>query len=92
MLQAGALGRSGGPCYAEQTACRPACVPRARPPAPSPSPRAGRLSASPNAYVRPSPARGTRGGVARATFDAIILCEAAGYSKVRAVERLGAGV
>lgn len=43
-----------------------------------------RLSASPDAYVRPSPARGTLGGVARSTFDAIIICEAAGYTKVRA--------
>lgn len=41
-----------------------------------------RLSASLEAYVRPSPARGTLGGVARATFDAILICEAAGYSKV----------
>lgn len=40
-----------------------------------------RLSSSPDAYVRPTPARGTLGGVARSTFDAIIICEAAGYTK-----------
>lgn len=49
-----------------------------------------RLSANPHAYVRPSPARGTLGGVARATSDAIIICEAAGYSKVL-VETVGVG-
>ncbi|PRW61519.1 Methylmalonic aciduria type A mitochondrial [Chlorella sorokiniana] len=52
--------------------------------------RMQRLSSSPDAYVRPSPARGTLGGVARATFDAIIICEAAGYSKVL-VETVGVG-
>ncbi|KAL4421731.1 hypothetical protein ABPG77_002347 [Micractinium sp. CCAP 211/92] len=52
--------------------------------------RMPRLSASPDAYVRPTPARGTLGGVARSTFDAIILCEAAGYTKVL-VETVGVG-
>ncbi|KAI3432586.1 hypothetical protein D9Q98_004134 [Chlorella vulgaris] len=52
--------------------------------------RMPRLSASLEAYVRPSPARGTLGGVARATFDAILICEAAGYSKVL-VETVGVG-
>lgn len=36
------------------------------------------LSRSANAYVRPSPTRGTLGGVTRSTYDAIQLCEAAG--------------
>lgn len=52
--------------------------------------RMGRLSTSDDAYVRPSPARGTLGGVARATFDAILICEAAGYTKVL-VETVGVG-
>ncbi|KAL4452556.1 hypothetical protein ABPG75_008218 [Micractinium tetrahymenae] len=54
--------------------------------------RMPRLSASPDAYVRPSPARGTLGGVARSTFDAITICEAAGYTKARVlVETVGVG-
>ncbi|EFN57561.1 hypothetical protein CHLNCDRAFT_21255 [Chlorella variabilis] len=52
--------------------------------------RMPRLSASADAYVRPSPARGTLGGVARSTVDAISICEAAGYSKVL-VETVGVG-
>lgn len=52
--------------------------------------RMPRLSSSPDAYVRPTPARGTLGGVARSTFDAIIICEAAGYTKVL-VETVGVG-
>ena len=40
--------------------------------------------------MRPSPARGTLGGVARATSDAIIICEAAGYTRVL-VETVGVG-
>lgn len=41
-----------------------------------------RLSTSPAAYVRPTPTCGTLGGVARATTDAITICEAAGYNKI----------
>lgn len=36
------------------------------------------LSADRRAFVRPSPARGALGGVARRTEDAILLCECAG--------------
>jgi LAO/AO transport system kinase len=37
------------------------------------------LSRDPNAFIRPSPAGGTLGGVTRSTNEAIVLCEAAGY-------------
>lgn len=52
--------------------------------------RCRRLSGSPNAFVRPSPARGTLGGVAQATSDAILICEAAGFGRVL-VETVGVG-
>ncbi|KAJ3286799.1 ArgK protein [Rhizoclosmatium globosum] len=48
------------------------------------------LSRDDNAYVRPSPSRGTLGGVARNTSDAIVLCEAAGYDIIL-VETVGVG-
>jgi len=48
------------------------------------------LSRLPEAYVRPSPSRGTLGGVTRTTQDAIVLCEAAGYDIVL-VETVGVG-
>ncbi|KAI8607118.1 ArgK protein, partial [Chytriomyces sp. MP71] len=48
------------------------------------------LSRHDNAYVRPSPSRGTLGGVARNTSDAILLCEAAGYDIIL-VETVGVG-
>jgi LAO/AO transport system kinase len=44
--------------------------------------RMPKLSADRRAYVRPSPARGALGGVARATQDAITLCECAGYDRI----------
>lgn len=37
------------------------------------------LSRDVNAFVRPSPARGTLGGVTRTTNEAVLVCEAAGY-------------
>eukprot|EP00887_Chlorella_sp_A99_P007428 scaffold2.g7428.t1 len=46
--------------------------------------RMARLAADPRAYVRPSPARGTLGGVARATSDAMLICEAGGFNKAGA--------
>ena len=52
--------------------------------------RMDRLAVHPNAFVRPSPARGTLGGVARATRETIILCGAAGYDVV-IVETVGVG-
>ncbi len=48
------------------------------------------LSADPHAFVRPSPAGQTLGGVTRATRQAIALCEAAGYDRV-IVETVGVG-
>ena len=46
------------------------------------------LSCDLNAYIRPSPSRGSLGGVTRTTNDAIVLCEAAGYDIVL-VETVG---
>nr|XP_060634864.1 methylmalonic aciduria type A protein, mitochondrial isoform X2 [Anolis sagrei ordinatus] len=43
-----------------------------------------------NAYIRPSPTRGTLGGVTRTTNEAILLCEAGGYDIVL-VETVGVG-
>src|SRR3954454_21150826 len=40
--------------------------------------RMARLSADPDAFIRPSPAAGTLGGVARATAQAMAVLEAAG--------------
>lgn len=52
--------------------------------------RMGRLSGSPDAYIRPSPSAGTLGGVARATTQAILVLEAAGFDVVL-VETVGVG-
>lgn len=52
--------------------------------------RMEQLSNNPNAFVRPSPAADALGGVARATMEAIILCEAAGYDSI-IVETVGVG-
>jgi len=52
--------------------------------------RMGRLGHDPRAYVRPSPAAGTLGGVARATVQAIAVLEAAGHDVVL-VETVGVG-
>ena len=52
--------------------------------------RMARLSVDPNAYIRPSPAAGTLGGVARATSQAMAVLEAAGYDVV-VVETVGVG-
>jgi LAO/AO transport system kinase len=48
------------------------------------------LSQNQNAFIRPSPAAGSLGGVARKTREAIILCEAAGYDVIL-VETVGVG-
>jgi LAO/AO transport system kinase len=48
------------------------------------------LSMHPDAFVRPSSASGTLGGVARATSEAIQLCEAAGFDLIL-VETVGVG-
>ncbi len=52
--------------------------------------RMERLSNSPQAYVRPSPAAGTLGGVARATRETMLLLEAAGFDIIL-VETVGVG-
>ena len=49
-----------------------------------------RLAVDDNAFIRPSPTAGTLGGVARATREAIVLMEAAGYDVVL-VETVGVG-
>ena len=48
------------------------------------------LSKEKNAFIRPSPAAGSLGGVARKTRETIILCEAAGFDTVF-VETVGVG-
>ncbi|MEO5852714.1 MAG: methylmalonyl Co-A mutase-associated GTPase MeaB [Nocardioides sp.] len=52
--------------------------------------RMPRLSVDPGAYIRPSPAAGTLGGVARATTQAMAVLEAAAYDVVL-VETVGVG-
>jgi LAO/AO transport system kinase len=52
--------------------------------------RMARLSASDQAYIRPSPASGTLGGVAAKTREGMLLCEAAGFDVVL-VETVGIG-
>src|SRR3954468_5420594 len=52
--------------------------------------RMAQLSASDNAFIRPSPASGTLGGVAAKTREAMLLCEAAGFDVVL-VETVGIG-
>lgn len=52
--------------------------------------RMERLSVHAQAYIRPSPASGTLGGVAEKTREAMLVCEAAGYDVVM-VETVGVG-
>ncbi len=52
--------------------------------------RMERLSVAENAFIRPSPASGTLGGVAAQTREAMLLCEAAGFDVV-IVETVGVG-
>jgi LAO/AO transport system kinase len=52
--------------------------------------RMSSLSSSDRAFVRPSPSRGTLGGVAQRTRETMLLCEAAGYANVL-VETVGVG-
>ena len=52
--------------------------------------RMERLSVHAMAYIRPSPASGTLGGVAEMTREAMLVCEAAGYDTV-IVETVGVG-
>jgi LAO/AO transport system kinase len=52
--------------------------------------RMARLAVDANAFIRPSPASGTLGGVAAKTRETMLLCEAAGYDVV-IVETVGVG-
>jgi LAO/AO transport system kinase len=52
--------------------------------------RMARLGADINAFIRPSPASGTLGGVAARTRETMLLCEAAGYDVIL-VETVGVG-
>ncbi|MFM7069725.1 MAG: methylmalonyl Co-A mutase-associated GTPase MeaB [Actinomycetes bacterium] len=52
--------------------------------------RMERLAVSPGAFIRPSPAGTTLGGVTRATRETIVVCEAAGFDVVL-VETVGVG-
>ena len=52
--------------------------------------RMPRLARDPAAFVRPTPAQGALGGVARHTRETLLLCEAAGFDVVL-VETVGVG-
>jgi LAO/AO transport system kinase len=52
--------------------------------------RMAELARHPDAFIRPTPAGGTLGGVARRTREALLLCEAAGFDLV-IVETVGVG-
>lgn len=48
------------------------------------------LSTLKNVYIRPSPNSGTLGGIAKATYETILLCEAAGFDFI-IIETVGVG-
>src|SRR5229473_1295163 len=52
--------------------------------------RMAQLAADPRAFIRPSPAAGTLGGVAAKTRETMLICEAAGYDVIL-VETVGTG-
>jgi LAO/AO transport system kinase len=52
--------------------------------------RMSSLAAADQAFIRPSPSRGTFGGVAQRTREAMLLCEAAGFGTIL-VETVGVG-
>jgi LAO/AO transport system kinase len=52
--------------------------------------RMTRLARDPNAFVRPTPASGSLGGVARKTRETMLVCEAAGFDVIL-VETVGVG-
>jgi len=52
--------------------------------------RMEKLAIDPNAFIRPSPASGTLGGVGRRTRETMLVCEAAGYDVV-IIETVGVG-
>jgi LAO/AO transport system kinase len=48
------------------------------------------LSRHPSAFIRPSPSGGALGGVAHRTYEAMLLCEAAGFDTIL-IESVGVG-
>jgi LAO/AO transport system kinase len=52
--------------------------------------RMARLAVDPNAFIRPSPAAGSLGGVAAKTRETMLICEAAGFDVIL-VETVGVG-
>ena len=52
--------------------------------------RMEKLASSSKAFIRPTPAAGTLGGISRRTRESIILCEAAGYEHIF-IETVGVG-
>lgn len=48
------------------------------------------LAQHPNSFIRPSPSRGSLGGVARKTRESLLLCEASGFDLI-IVETIGVG-
>ncbi len=52
--------------------------------------RMEKLSAEPNAFIRPSPAGMALGGVANCTHESMLLCEAAGFDTIF-IETVGVG-
>lgn len=52
--------------------------------------RMERLAVRPEAFIRPSPSRGSLGGVAHRTREVMLLCEAAGYDVIL-IETVGIG-
>ena len=48
------------------------------------------LSSKPEVFIRPSPSSGTLGGVTRTTYQALLLCEAAGFDFIL-IETVGVG-
>lgn len=52
--------------------------------------RMEKLSVAPNAFIRPSPAGDSLGGVARRTRETMLLCEAAGFDTIL-IESVGVG-
>ncbi|WP_209331918.1 methylmalonyl Co-A mutase-associated GTPase MeaB [Lunatimonas salinarum] len=48
------------------------------------------LCQQPNAYIRPSPSKGTLGGISAHTRESSLLCEAAGFDRI-IVETVGVG-
>ncbi len=52
--------------------------------------RMEQLSALPGVFIRPSPSSNSLGGVARNTYETILLCEAAGYDYI-IIETVGVG-